>query len=116
MIKIMDRYATKLMINTVVLIFILTLGFNISMAQRPQPKETEIKGHTMYTLLKPGDIPAIFEPEFISISEADKFYFPEEPLIIVVDGGEARAYSTWHLDHHEIVNDYINGKSITVTW
>lgn len=116
MTRISDRSAAKSMVYVVALIIFLTFGTNISMAQRPQPKETEIKGQTMYTLLKPGEIPAIFEPEFISVSEADKFYYPEEPLIIVVDGGEARAYSTWHLDRHEIVNDYINGKAITVTW
>ncbi len=116
MIKVFDRRVTKLTIDLAFLILMLAVCFNISMAQRPNPKDTEIKGHTMYTLLKPGDIPAIFEPEFIPISEADKFYYPEEPLIVVVDGGEARAYSTWHLDHHEIVNDYINGTKITVTW
>ncbi|HHI02735.1 MAG TPA: DUF3179 domain-containing protein [candidate division Zixibacteria bacterium] len=116
MIIFFNCRAAKLTIDLVLLILILTVCSDISMAQRPKPKETEIKGHTMYTLLKPGDIPAIFKPEFISISEADEYYYPDEPLIVVVDGEEARAYSTWHLDHHEIVNDYINGKSITVTW
>lgn len=86
------------------------------LAQRPEPEKTEIKGHTMYTLMPPGGIPAIFEPEFITTAEADSSYYPNEPLIAVIDGGEAKAYSTWHLDHHEIVNDYINGKAITVTW
>ena len=95
---------------------ILSVTATGSSAQRPKPKETELLGHTMYTLLKPGDIPAITEPEFITVAEADKFYYPDEPLIVVVDGNEAHAYSTWHLDRHEIVNDYINGKSITVTW
>lgn len=116
MVGILERFSKKSKIVAVALIIFLILGTSISMAQRPKPKETEIKGHTMYTLLKPGDIPAIFEPEFISVSEAEEFYYPDEPLIVVADGGEARAYSTWHLDHHEIVNDYINGKLITVTW
>ena len=31
-----------------------------ALAQRPEPKKTEIMAHTMYTMLKPGDIPAIF--------------------------------------------------------
>ncbi len=87
-----------------------------SAAQRREAVETEIRGHTMYTLLEPGGIPAIFEPEFIAVAEAEKYYYDEEPLIVVVDGDEVRGYSTWHLDHHEIVNDYINGKAITVTW
>lgn len=85
------------------------------MAQ-PKGKETVIQGHTMTSLLNPGDIPAIFDPEFISVAEAEDLYFNDEPLLVVVDGDEAKAYSIWHLDHHEIVNDYINGKAITVTW
>ncbi len=85
-------------------------------AQRRKAKETMVNGHTMYTLLKPGDIPAIFDPMFIPVAEADDLYYQDEPLLVVADGGEAKAYSTWHLDHHEIVNDYINGKAITVTW
>jgi len=96
---------------------ILILTFAVSArAQRPEPKETEVKGHTMYTLLEPGGIPAIFEPEFIPIKLADSFYYADEPLIAVVDGKEARGYSIWHLDRHEVVNDYINGRAITVTW
>lgn len=85
-------------------------------AQKQKPKETEIAGHTMYTLLKPGDIPAVFDPEFIPIDQADDVYYPDEPLIAVVDGDVAKGFSTWYLDHHEIVNDYINSKAITITW
>ena len=95
---------------------VLLLAISLSFAQRSKPVETEIGGHTMYTLLKPGDIPAIFEPEFIDFSRADSFYYADEPLIVVVEGAEARGYSIWHLDRHEIVNDYINGRAITVTW
>lgn len=85
-------------------------------AQQREIKEAEVHGHTMYTLLAPGDIPAVFEPKYVPISIADEYYYPDEPLIAVIDGGEAKAFSTWHLDHHEVVNDYINGKAITVTW
>jgi len=85
-------------------------------AQRPEPEKTMIDGEPMYTLMKPGDIAAIFEPELLPVAEADAFYYDDEPLLAVVDGDEARAYSTWHLDAHEVVNDYINGRAITVTW
>lgn len=100
---------------SICLFFLFVLVFEIY-AQRPAPKETLIKGEIMYTLLKPGDIPAIFEPVFIDIQEADKLYFLDEPIIAVIDGDSAKGYSAWHLDHHEVVNDYINGKAITVTW
>ncbi|RME21147.1 MAG: hypothetical protein D6800_12400, partial [Candidatus Zixiibacteriota bacterium] len=39
-------------------------------AQRRQVQQEEVHGHTLYTVLRPGDIPAIFDPEFISVDEA----------------------------------------------
>jgi len=102
--------------RTAVFVIILQTLTISTYAQRTEPKKTEIHGHTMYTVLKPGDIPAIFNPVFISVTEAESLYYSDEPLIAVIDGNEAKAYSIWHLDEHEIVNDYINGKAITVTW
>jgi len=102
--------------KTVLLLPIALLLTSSLLAQRQAPKETEIQGHTMYTLLKPGDIPAIFEPKFVSVNEAESTYFPDEPLLVVVRGDDARGYSTWHLDHHEIVNEQIDGAAIAVTW
>ena len=85
-------------------------------AQRPKPKETIIDGHTMYTLMEPGGIPAIFDPEFMPVADADSFFYDEEPMLAISVGDEVKAYSTWHLDHHEIVNDWIGGKAIAATW
>ena len=102
--------------RTTLLFAIMALLLSTVHAQQPEPKKTEIRGHTMYTLLKPGNIPAIFEPEFVSIETADSFYYDEEPLIAVSSGDVARGYSTWHLDHHEVVNDVIGGTAIAVTW
>jgi len=74
-------------------VFLLSLAMLLTssvLAQRPEPKKTEIQGHTMYTLLEPGDIPAIFEPEFVSVSEAESTYYADEPLLVVVRGDDAR--------------------------
>ncbi len=105
---------------TVIFVIILSLVMTTSVfsqtRNRPKPQETEVKGHTMYTLMKPGGIPAIFNPEFITVAKARETFYPQEPLIVVADGDSAKGYSIWHLDGHEIVNDYINGKAITVTW
>lgn len=104
------------------IVFLLAIVITIAIiaaptfAQRPEPEKTEIRGHTMYTLMEPGGIPAIFEPEFVSIEVADSFYYDDEPLIAVSSGNVARGYSTWHLDNHEIVNDVIEGTAIAVTW
>ena len=67
-------------------------------AQWQQVEETEIHGYTMYTVFKPGDVPAIFEPTYGSVTEADEYYHSNEPLVIVADGDEVHAYSTWHLE------------------
>ena len=68
------------------------------------------------TLLPKDAIPAIDNPEFVSVEEADKEYFPDERVIGVVFDGEARAYSIPKLSNHEIVNDTVGGHKIAITW
>ena len=86
-------------------------------AQRPQPEVVAtIGGENVYQLLPVGAIPAIDNPEFVSGADADQQMRPEEPVLGVVMGGEARAYSLWQLDAHEIVNDQIAGRAIAATW
>jgi hypothetical protein len=70
----------------------------------------------MYKVLPPGAIPAIFEAEFFPAADADIMYHQNEPLIVVSSDTVAKAYSTWHLDRHEVVNDYIGEQPIVVTW
>ena len=56
-------------------------------------------------------------PVFVEASEAAPWMNDDEVIIGVLGpGGEARAYSTWHLDHHEIVNDHVGETPIAVTW
>ncbi|MFH1687404.1 MAG: DUF3179 domain-containing (seleno)protein [bacterium] len=96
-------------------ILILTIAPS-GRAQGSEPAKTEIQGHTMYTLLGPGAIPAIFEPEFVTAAQAESTYYEHELLLVVTGGKAAKAYSTWHLDRHEVVNDFIDGAAIVVTW
>ncbi len=98
---------------TTVLVLLLSMTI---MAHRPEPTATEIGGHTLHTLMEPGGIPAIFDPQFVDLAVADSFYYDKEPLMVVRSGDEVRGYSTWHLDRHEIVNDYIDGHAIAITW
>lgn len=79
------------------------------------PRVTEIENDRVHTLLAPDAIPSIDEPKFVRVSEA-KFMDDDEPVVGVVVGGVAKAYSTWHLDHHEIVNDTIASQPLAVTW
>ena len=87
-----------------------------SLAQQSTlPRIDKIDGDRVYTLLRPDAIRSIDEPRFVRASEAS-FMRDDEPVVGVVQNGAAKAYSTWHLDHHEIVNDQVGGKAVAVTW
>ncbi len=60
-------------------------------------------------------IPAIDRPVFEPVAAARRM--ADEELVIGLVGLEhQRAYSTWQLDRHEIVNDTFEGRPIAVTW
>lgn len=73
-------------------------------------------GEPMYTVLPSDSIPAIREAELVSGEAAAAQMAENEPVIGIVVGGEAHAYSTWQLDAHEIVNDQFGGAAIAATW
>ena len=75
-----------------------------------------IDGDAMHYILPRDAIPAIDDPDFTTVKEAEKFMMDDELLLGVVINGDARAYSTWHLDRHEIVNDYVGDTHISVSW
>jgi hypothetical protein len=61
-------------------------------------------------------IPAIDDPSFVSVDEADALLEPSEPVIEVVLDGVARAYPLRVLIWHEIVNDVLGQTPVTVTF
>jgi hypothetical protein len=75
-----------------------------------------VEGDWMYHVLDPDAIPAVDHPEFATRDEAEAFMADAEPVLGLVVNGEARAYSLFHLDHHEIVNDSVGGRKVAVTW
>lgn len=86
-----------------------------SAQQATLPHVEQIDGDRVHTLLRPDVIASIDEPHFVRASEAT-FMRDDEPVVGIVANGIAKAYSTWHLDHHEIVNDTLGGKPVAVTW
>jgi hypothetical protein len=58
-------------------------------------------------------IPAIDNPVFISVPEADQFLADVEPVIFLQIGGEARAYPLQIMTWHEIVNDVVGDFPVT---
>lgn len=61
-------------------------------------------------------IPAIDNPQFISVGEAGAWLQPQEPVIIVQVNDDVRAYPIQILIWHEIVNDTIGGVPLAVTF
>ena len=61
-------------------------------------------------------IPALFDPEYISASEADKLLDPAEEVLGLVINGVARAYPIRIMSWHELVNDEIAGTPYLVSW
>jgi hypothetical protein len=60
-------------------------------------------------------IPALFLPKHVSASEV-RFLLDKERIIALELGGVSLAYPTRILEHHEIVNDRVNGTPLTVTY
>ncbi len=70
----------------------------------------------MYTVLPPNTIRAITNPEYLTGKEAADQMAPDEPVMGVFSAEDAVCWSTWQLDHHEIVNDVLEGRAIAATW
>jgi len=96
---------------------LMAMAAIVGAQQRKSPKIVEmVDGDPVYKLLEVGGIPAIDQPVFVVGESADRQMRPEEPIMGIVMDGDARAYSMWHLDAHEIVNDTLKGSAVAVTW
>ena len=79
------------------------------------PRLKSLDGDRVYSFLGPDAIPAVDTPRFVSAEEAD-FMDQDEDVIGVLHDGVAKAYSLWHLDRHEVVNDWFGKEPVAVTW
>ncbi len=84
--------------------------------------KTDFSKHTVpYSEILSGGppkdgIPAIDNPQTVSVSAADEWLEPVEPVVLVRAGNEARAYPIQILMWHEIVNDTLGGKPLMVSF
>lgn len=63
-----------------------------------------------------GSVPAGRQASYVSQEEASGWLEPQEPVIAMNIGGEARAYPLQILTWHEIANDQLAGVPIAVTF
>ena len=85
----------------------------------PRPTEPAAQAEEEYrivTLLPPDGIQAIDDPEFYDAMTADLEYGPDELVMGVAVGEDARAYPIDVLARQEIVNDEVGGQPIAVTY
>lgn len=61
-------------------------------------------------------IPAIDNPQFISVNQAGERLTPAEPVVLFRIGDDARAYPLQILTWHEIVNDTVGDVPVVVTF
>ena len=100
-----------------VLVVSASLAEDPERAERPEPEVYgTFDGDEMFTLLPPGGIPAILDPEYVTGEEAAAQMSPAEHVMGLATEGDAVCWSTWQLDHHEIVNDVFDGTAIAATW
>ena len=83
--------------------------------------ETDFSKHSVpygeiSTVLSKDRIPAIDDPEFVDIEQADEWLAAEEPVLMLETDGEARAYPIQILTWHEIVNDVVDDTPVAATY
>ena len=61
-------------------------------------------------------IPSIDRPKFVSGDDADQWLGPTEPVLVVEHDGVVKAYPFQILIWHEIVNDEVGGRPLSITF
>ncbi|MFH0916496.1 MAG: DUF3179 domain-containing protein [bacterium] len=61
-------------------------------------------------------IPALDNPRFVSVSEADEWLGDLEPVTVFQEQGDVRVYPLQILIWHEIVNDVVGGRPVVITF
>ncbi len=61
-------------------------------------------------------IPSIDQPEFSTAEQVAEWLSDDEPVVAFYSGNDARAYPLQILIYHEIVNDVVDDKPVTVTF
>lgn len=76
----------------------------------------ELKDENFHYGIGREEFPALLEPSFISLQEADSIWSDTSRFLVAFSDNEAKAYSIEDLTKHEIVNDMLNGKPIMAAY
>jgi hypothetical protein len=88
-----------------------TLGWKTDFTKHSVPLSQIVSGGP------PKDgIPAIDKPVFETVTEAERWLKPKEPVIVFESNADVRAYPLQILIWHEIVNDTVGRLPVTVTF
>lgn len=101
-----------LLFSTLLLVFLPDGGRG---GINPPPQGAQAKREFL-TFAAAESVPAITEPQFVSRQKAEAFLQPDEPVLGIALGGDARAYSVWQLERHLVVNDRFGSRAVAVTW
>ena len=86
----------------------------ISKNQNGEPETVDVK---LYSGGPAKDgIPSIDNPDFVSVSAADKWLRDDDRVLALIHKGEKRVYPLKIIVWHEIVNDTIGGDPVVVTY
>jgi hypothetical protein len=100
----------------------LAFGASTAAAQRGDDWRTDFSRHAvpLEEIVSGGPpkdgIPALDNPRFTSVAEAGTWLSDRDPVVLVEEGDEAKAYPLQILMWHEIVNDVVGGRPLAVTF
>lgn len=76
----------------------------------------ELKDENFHYGIGREEFPALLEPSFISVQEADSIWPDTSRFLVAFSGNDVKAYSIKDLTRHEVVNDMLNGKPIMAAY
>lgn len=95
---------------------VLAWGMAASASSRTREElEKEYRSASMRAVARDA-FPVLFNPPMGGVAEGDKFIQPNEWVIGISMGGEAKAYPVAVMGFHELINDTLGGQPITVCW
>lgn len=104
--KGMRAVSNKVVTRAIAACIMFCFNYLASAAEAPQ----------LFRFANTESIPPLITPQFVNSAKAEAFLKPEEPVLGVFLGGEARAYSVWQLERHLVVDDAFGGRAVAITW